>query len=367
MARAAILLVALAALVSAYEAVDVTRIDPYSAAEGDFLTVNLHRLERQALEAYAFGAYEEAARYYLAALRYDVTDVLNIYNLACCYGLLEEPELAARYLALAVEAGFTSIEQIQRDGDFDPVRGAPAFAAVIDTIAQSIERQRNAQGERLYLETETILPCYLQTPPGLESDVEYPLVVALHGYGSTPENFALLWDRLEDPGFFLACPRAPFELEGTGFRGYSWTVRWLDQDYLERSSAMTEEYVLGLVEELRSRYPVSHVYLMGHSQGAGFTYEIALGNPELFDGLIASAGRLYRDWIPDEELEAASHLPVMIIHGHRDRAIEYRYALEAKRLLEGFGYEVTLFDFEGGHRVPAAGMQAMQRWIEGRG
>jgi phospholipase/carboxylesterase len=126
---------------------------------------------------------------------------------------------------------------------------------------------------------------------------------------------------------------------------------------------VAEEYVLGVVEDLRSRYEVSGVWLMGHSQGAGFTFQIGLRNPDVFSGLIPNAGWLDREWLPDSVLAAASGLPVFVIHGRDDGIVEYQAALDAVETLEGFGCDVELFDFEGGHRVPEEGLQAAREWM----
>ncbi len=352
-----------AAAVFSYEVVNVSDIDPYSSREGDFLSVDLPRLERQALEAYLSGDYEEAAGYYLAALRYDVSDTGNIYNLACCYGLLGEAELAARYLALAVEAGFSNLGHIERDPDLNPVRQHPAFMAAIDTLTRDILARRRELGTPLYMESRTLLPCRVHVPADYDSSARLPLLVALHGYGSNPDDFSGLWREFDDPDFIFACPRAPFEMEGVDFRGYSWMIGEPGTETCDRAAPIAEEYVLEVVSSLRERYSVSGVYLMGHSQGGGFTYEIGLHNPDVFDGLVVNAGWLDREYTSDEVLEAASRLPVLIIHGREDRSVEFEAGMEAKRLLESFDYDVTLFDFRGGHRVPAEGLRRLQHWM----
>jgi tetratricopeptide (TPR) repeat protein len=101
-------------------------IDVLQPDIGDFLDVDLAALEKIATDAYQAGEWEKAAKYYLALLRYDISDSGNIYNLACCYGLMGEAELAAKYLERAYRAGFTDIEHISWDPDFDSVRQSDA-------------------------------------------------------------------------------------------------------------------------------------------------------------------------------------------------------------------------------------------------
>ena len=360
---AALCAAVLTATAGAYDVADVEGIDPYSPEAGSFLDIDLEELERAAREEYLAGNWEKAARLYLAALRYDVADAGNIYNLACCYGLLGEAELAARYLTASVEAGFSNLGHMQWDPDLDPVRGDPAFAAAMDSITAAVTREQEAMGQMLYMDSKALLPCRVHAPIDLEEAGPLPLVVGLHGYGDNPDSFAGLWRAFEDHDLIFACPRAPFEMEGVDFRGYTWMIGEPESEVFERAAPVAEEYVLGVVEDLKSRYDVSSVWLMGHSQGAGFTYQIGLRNPDVFSGLMPNAGWLDREWIPDSVLAAASDVPVFVIHGHEDEIVEYQAALDAVETLEEFGYRVELFDFRGGHTVPEEGLQAARQWM----
>ncbi len=100
----------------------------------DFTKVNIDSLNSIAHQAYQQENYQKAAEYYLQYMQYDVKNGSVCYNLACCYGLLGNEELAVKYLEHAYENGFTNLEHIQNDPDFDKVRNGKEFAALIKQL-----------------------------------------------------------------------------------------------------------------------------------------------------------------------------------------------------------------------------------------
>jgi len=110
-------------------------INPFDEHIGDFLDVDINTYRKQAEQSYRSGDYRQAARYYLLLARYDAYDIVSIYDLACCYGLLGETKLAAKYLERAVKAGYNDIEHIKLDTDFDKVRSQKLFDDAMINIA----------------------------------------------------------------------------------------------------------------------------------------------------------------------------------------------------------------------------------------
>ena len=103
------------------DSIELDQINPMTPSAGDFLTDDLTKYVRQAQDYYREGKYKDAARYYLYVLKHNAGDFTSIYNLACCYALLDRGDLAGKYLELAVKAGFTDISFINSDPDFNQV------------------------------------------------------------------------------------------------------------------------------------------------------------------------------------------------------------------------------------------------------
>jgi phospholipase/carboxylesterase len=221
----------------------------------------------------------------------------------------------------------------------------------------------------LHLEGSALFNCLVGLPYDYDADSgrSYPLVVGLHGYGSNAESFFAAGKLFAEEGIIYAVPQAPYTFLGSSGLGYSWTLRNTnDREVSDRSSALTIDYVVKVVENLKAQYQVGDVYLFGFSQGGAFTYMTALENPDLFAGVIVFGSRFNPEWFTEETLTAASGLPVFIGHGEQDAGISIQAAQEGKRILEAFDYDVTYHAFDGGHMIPLDALKVAVGWIQDR-
>jgi len=362
-----IFLISLIISQSAYsaETKDVDSINIYDPIAGDFLDVNLEELSKSAFDAYNAADYEKAAKYYLALLKYDIGDSASIYNLACCYGLLGDEKLAAKYLERAVKSGFEDIGHIKQDPDFDKVRGKTEFDNVVNGLESIIAEKEKELGKTVFIDAPALFKCYVHLPENYDPEKKYPLVVGLHGYGSNPERFITLWKRFGNPDFIYATPQAPYPF-GTGSElGYSWNTGGPEEEKIgDRSTEMAEEYITRVVMDLHKRYKVSDTYLMGFSQGCGFAYQAGIKHYELFKGLICFGGWLDPEWIGEDVINEAKGLRVFIAHGRNDRMVEFKAGTDARDYLKDHGYDVTFYEFDGAHQVPEDACRAMIEWMK---
>jgi len=343
---------------------DPDSLDIYDPSLGDFLEIDTSEFARIAGESYADGDWEKAAKYFLAALKYDPSDGSSCYNLACCYGLLGEAELAAVYLERSYHAGFTSVEHIGWDPDFELVRETEIFSETYEALVELDAESRADTGQVVMVDGSQFLECNVMVPGNFNEDESYTLLVGLHGYGSSPDSFIRLYERFANPDFIYVTPRAPYPFMVGNDMGYSWNT-WDDNDesvYTD-SLEMTTDYVLGVVNSMRDRYNIDRVILMGFSQGCGMTYIIGLSNPDYFDGLICYGGWLDNEYLTEDQIAAASDLPIFIGHGTSDNMVEYEAAITARDYLIDLGYDVTFFDFDGAHSVPEEEIQASEEWM----
>jgi phospholipase/carboxylesterase len=331
---------------------------------GDFLDTDLRVLSRRAYDAYQAGEYDSAAACYLELLSHNITDASSIYNLACCYGLMGEPELAGSYLRRSFKAGFDDIDHAQEDADFENVRGKEVFDAVFDSIAASFEQKESMLGEAVWIRHPSFRPCHVRVPEGFDPEQEHVLVLGLHGYGASPESFAGLWDRFENPGFIYAALQAPYPFSVGNELGYSWTMRLEDKELDNKARLLSESYVIETVRELARKYKVSGVYLLGFSQGCGMAYTVGIKNHRLLKGMICFAGWLDTEWLGRTMMQDAKGLRVFIAHGKDDRVVELEVGTKARDELKNLGYDVTFLEFDGGHQVPAEPLRKAQEWMK---
>jgi len=344
---------------------DPESIDIYDESIAEFLGVDTDENMKAAREAYNAGEWEKAAQYYLAVAKYDPGDGGSIYNLACCYGLLGDAELAAIFVEKAYYAGFENVDHINWDPDFDSIRGEAIFDEAVENLAAVVKEKEEAMGDLLFFDAPAYFECRIHLPENYDPTMSYPLIVGLHGYGSSHDRFITLWQKFAGRDFIYASPQAPYPFSVGSGVGYSWSKRIPEQKFMtDHATKMTERYIVSVVNGLAMKYNVSETYLMGFSQGCGFTYMAGIKHHELFDGLICFGGWLDTDWLDDEDIREANELRVFIAHGNEDRMVDFESGTAARDYLIDMDYDVTFYEFDGAHTVPEEALQAAEEWME---
>ena len=105
------------------------------------------KLEMTAKVYYWEKNYQKAVEFYKLLLKAGKSEFDDLYNLACCYGQLGNEKQAAKYLKLAVEDGFTDIDHIKTDPDFEKVKDSPKFIKALSDISNKL-----VQGDNLPVE-----------------------------------------------------------------------------------------------------------------------------------------------------------------------------------------------------------------------
>lgn len=335
-------------------------------------------LVQDAVSCYLDGDYEKSAEYYILALQADLDDnPIALFNLACCYGLLDEAELAGRALLQSALAGLDRPELIETDTDFSSVRDDEEFIEYVNEAMTVMEEARELKsigvlGERLYLEFPSMQTVRVHKPANYDPQQEYDLVLALHGYGGDIAEFSSRWTAFDEGDFIFASLQAPYAFEQNGRTVYSWTFHgsseWdrgdmpqeQKQDIFKYSMELSSDMILACLDELKSQYRVDRIYLLGFSQGGIMAYWTGLRNPSLITGIATYSGIIDEELYQAGVIESAASLPIFIGRGLQedDRAIN------AKDLLMDAGYDVTFFEYEGGHFFPDEGLRAVEEWMK---
>ncbi|MCK4806280.1 MAG: hypothetical protein KAT09_01465 [Candidatus Aegiribacteria sp.] len=334
-------------------------------------------LVQDAVLFYMEGDYEKAAEYYILALQADLEDnPIDLFNLACCYGLLDEPELAGKALVQSALAGFDRPDLIETDTDFSSVRDEEEFNTYANEAMAVMEESRELQsmealGERLYLEFPSMQTVRIHIPYNFDPQQEYDLVLALHGYGGDVAEFSSRWTVFDEGNFVFASLQAPYAFEQNGRTVYSWTVHgsseWdggdmpLEQKHemFSNSVELSSDMIIACLDDLRNRYRIGRIYLLGFSQGGIMAYWTGLRNPSLIAGIATYSGVIDEELYPQGVIESATSLPIFIGRGSQedDRAIN------ARNFLTDAGYDVTFFEYDGGHFFPDEGLKAVEDWM----
>jgi len=338
-------------------------IDPMDASCGDFLDTDLRELEGLATHAYNEGEYEDAASYYLSYLSWSISDERNIYNLACCYGLIGNAELAGVYLERALRAGFDDYELIERDPDFDAVRDSTAFILITERIAASAAEAEADLGEEGLFTAAGVFPFRIRFPEHFDPEEPTPLLIGLHGLGDSPEGYLRLWEAFDSPDLIFAVPPALYPFSVGSEVGYSWFQWGDDPEEMLRLDSLAVDYVISFIEELRSEYSISEVYLLGFSQGCGMTWMTGLSHPDEFAGLIGFGGWLNTSYLTPEILKEAAGVRAFVSHGTTDGSVEYTEAESTVATMQESGIDVTFVPFDGGHTLSRDVLLLVEEWM----
>lgn len=160
---------------------------------------------------------------------------------------------------------------------------------------------------------DTVYRYALRMPSIQSNSTSLPLIIALHGYGDTNLNYeknSNLTRLATDNGFIIAYPAS---------RGGGWNAG--GSFFTELTGGSNDvSYVLGIIEEIKSNYPIneSRIYLTGHSNGAFMVYYLAAMVPDTFAAIAPVAGTMMVS-----SLESATPTSVLHIHGLADSAVPF--------------------------------------------
>ena len=201
-------------------------------------------------------------------------------------------------------------------------------------------------------------------PDGYDPNRHYPLVVLLHGFGSSMSDLAGLCPAIDPDGYVYICPNAPIPMQvGFGAVGYAWT-RPGDSgtpDEAERA----EQMLSTLMDEVTGQYHVEagQVVLGGFSQGGMMTYRCGLTNPGMFRALVALSARVSDPDSLRQRLPADRSQSIFIAHGTADTMIAVEDARRARWFLESAGYEPRYQEYAMGHEITQGVLDDLAPWI----
>jgi len=193
-----------------------------------------------------------------------------------------------------------------------------------------------------------------------------PLVIFLHGYGSNEQDLFGIKDDLPSEYNYLSV-RAPMVMqEGS----YQWFRKKGEGAYNGETDDLKSsgQLLLEFITQATNKYHTQphKVFLMGFSQGAIMSYEVALRHPEAVGGIAALSGRilpvLQSELKPDEKRES---LAIFIGHGTADQRLPLSDGTEANSLLQSVSLEPEFHAYQGvGHSISAEELKDLSAWLQ---
>ena len=174
---------------------------------------------------------------------------------------------------------------------------------------------------------------------------DLPLVIAMHGRGSTNERFVRLLETLRLPARIIV-GNGPMPWGMQGGR------RWFDlaaADAREQIGQRVRDLVV-LSQQLRAQFPnAPKPALLGFSQGGILALHALAEHPQHWRAVVALSAD-FRSDRPARFVQSA--VPTLLTAGARDRIIRPANSHAAAWYLRALGHTPEVFDFPGGHAVP---------------
>jgi poly(3-hydroxybutyrate) depolymerase len=159
----------------------------------------------------------------------------------------------------------------------------------------------------------------IYVPKGYDGTKSFPLVVVLHGLYSNPRQilgYPGFTKHAEEHGYILVAPMGYNSRGWYGSRGKG-GGRGSDPKNL---GELSEKDVMNVLELTRKEFKIDdkRIYLLGHSMGGGGSIHLAVKYPDIWAAIAPIAPAAYGS---RTRLEAAKHIPAIVVQGDNDRLV----------------------------------------------
>jgi phospholipase/carboxylesterase len=186
-------------------------------------------------------------------------------------------------------------------------------------------------------------------------DAQLPLIVALHGYGDTPENQLAL---VESCGLSarIVAPRGPKKHpsgQGAAWYAVQFTPGGPVRDVGDALNAADQ--VARFIQSYTARRPSTKVVVTGFSQGGILSFGVATRYPKLVDEVVPISGAVL------EVVPARAGAPrIRALHGAEDELLPARDVVDKVEALKAAGWDAEVQVFpDVAHEIPQGVRAAM--------
>jgi len=185
----------------------------------------------------------------------------------------------------------------------------------------------------------------LHVPKGYKADVATPLILMLHGAGSSGLNVGYTFPIADELGVIVLAPDSRDEAT------WDMLLHGFGDDVEFIGLALRDTYARCNVDRKR-------MAIAGHSDGASYALSLGLGTGDTFGAIMAFSPGLM------QPAEVHGKPKIFISHGLSDPIMPIdvtsrRFVPRLKKL----GYDVTFREYEGRHGVPPAIVQEGFEWF----
>ena len=176
----------------------------------------------------------------------------------------------------------------------------------------------------------------------------HKVIIAMHGFGDTGENFSALVSQLDVPGILWIFLDALFPIPQFFEDGRQWFPIFSEPySEFEQSQLYVDSVIDSISQNLRLEN--KNIGLLGFSQGASLALQVTLRRASSLWLAISLSGFLLNTRALYENKDALnSHTPVFLAHGQNDNVVFPLSFFEAKNFLNFIGctFESHIYPIE---------------------
>jgi phospholipase/carboxylesterase len=198
-------------------------------------------------------------------------------------------------------------------------------------------------------------------------------VVVLHGWGAAGDDLVPLAEALKRPGARFFVPAAPLPEVGGGRAWWHLDPNTrpphASSDQLAPGFRPTPAVVAAraavqaLIATVVDLHAPRAVALLGFSQGAMLSIDVALAGAPFVERVVAMSGVLLTDSVSALTAPHPTKPRFLLSHGRQDPVVPFPGGSRAKDLLEKHGFPVTWRPFDGGHEIPPPLLEDVDRFL----
>ena len=192
-----------------------------------------------------------------------------------------------------------------------------------------------------------------------------PVIILLHGVGSNEQDLFSLAGQLP-PQAIVISARGPITLKENAFGWYHLKFATGAPDINPGEALQSRDLIVQFIGQIAKKYNtgVSHIYLMGFSQGAIMSYYVALTQPGKLKGIVALSGRLLDEVKPKTAAkDKLTSLSVFMAHGNNDKVLNVQYSRDADKYIKKEGINNAYNEYPMGHEISPAEIKDIQKWF----
>lgn len=217
---------------------------------------------------------------------------------------------------------------------------------------KSVKRSYDFEDTKEKLDYQIYLPKNYYDLIKTDSKKSFPLIVALHGYGSNPAQivgYPGLIRRAEKRGYIIVAPMGYNKKGWYGSRGqkggYGSNPRNLGE--------LSEKDVLNVLKITQDEFKIDpqRIYIYGHSMGGGGSIHLAIKYPEKWAAVAPMAPAM--PW-GLKDLERAKSIPFFVVHGDNDKVLPIRNTRKFIERLKGLEMKHEYREVKNGDHVSVA-------------